>query len=129
MEPIEQIRAALAAFDAVVWSRCGGPLPLSMDREQRSPGWVQLGLERSEAGWRTLEALAWACEDMRRSGERVRFYPTAPPPGAAGPGEGLAFVLECYPEGGDQEERFGRIAAFLAWARTQSAGARPGAGP
>ncbi len=74
VKPIEQIKEAIGAFEAIAWASCGGP-----DRsEPRSAdcGWVKFQIEKSELGWRTLEFIAWVCSDMARAGERLQFFPT-----------------------------------------------------
>ena len=117
MKGIEQIKEAVAAFEAVSWSSCGetnidcavpGELPF---------GWVKFGIKKSETGWRTLEFLAWVFDDLRRAKERIQFTPTAPPPYLNEPGSCLSFVIECFPKDGDQETRFRKVAEFIDWCR------------
>jgi len=119
MTPIEEIEAAIKRFEAVEWSSSGYPLPAEAGGEPRDAGWVKFGLRKSELGWRTLEFLAWVCSDMTRGGERLRFFPTAPPPYLNTPGRCLSFVIECYPVGGDQEDRFKKGAEFIRWCRDE----------
>ena len=113
MEPIERIRRAVEGFEAVTWANCGYPLESSVDESPTDAGWVKFGLEKSETGWRTLEFLAWLVNDMVRAGERLHFFPTAPPPYLNEPGACLSFVLECYPYSGDMAERFQKVSEFI----------------
>lgn len=112
MRPVKRIEAAIRQFEAVVWCSSGYPLP-NAKGEPTDAGWVKFVLEKSELGWRTLEFLAWVCTDMIRAGERLEFFPTAPPPYLNTPGACLSFVIECYPLDGDQDERFQKVASFI----------------
>jgi hypothetical protein len=118
MSPVQEIEAAIKAFEGVAWSSSGYPLKTD-DGPPADVGWVKFGLVKSELGWRTLEFLAWACADMQRAGERLEFFPTAPPPYLNTPGDCLSFVLECHPHNGDQERRFRKVAEFIRWSGTE----------
>ena len=110
--PIAEIEASIKRFKAVDWSSSGYPIA----REHGEPidaGWVKFGLQQSPLGWRTLEFLAWVYTDMIRAGERLKLFPTSPPPYLNTPGECLSFVIECYPLDGDQDERFRKVAEFI----------------
>jgi hypothetical protein len=96
MRAIKKIERAIKQFEAVAWSSSGYPLE-GDQAEPTDAGWVKFGLRQSPLGWRTLEFLAWVCTDMIRAGERLTFFPTAPPPYLNKPGDCLSFVLECYP--------------------------------
>jgi hypothetical protein len=119
MTPIAEVEAAIKQFEAVEWSSSGYPLAADGEGEPTDAGWVKFGLRGSKLGWRTLEFLAWACTDMVRGGERLRFFPTAPPPYLNTPGKCLSFVLECYAVDGDQDSRFRKVAEFINWCRTE----------
>jgi hypothetical protein len=109
---INEIESALKKFGAIAWSSCGYPIPCESG-EPINAGWIKFGLKQSVLGWRTLEFLAWTYSDMIRAGERLKFFPTSPPPYLNTPGDCLSFVIECYPLGNDQEERFRRVASFI----------------
>jgi hypothetical protein len=79
-----------------------------------SPGWVKFGIEKSELGWRTLEFLAWAFDDMVRARKRLFFWPVSNPPYLNTPGECLSFVIECYIDRIDEQRGIQEIADFLA---------------
>jgi hypothetical protein len=115
MTPIAEVETAIKCFEAVEWSSSGYPLAGGDAGEPADAGWVKFGLRPSKLGWRTLEFLAWVCTDMAQAGERLRFFPTAPPPYLNTPGECLSFVLECYPKDGDQDQRFRKVAEFITW--------------
>jgi hypothetical protein len=119
MTPVEEIEAAIKAYDGVSWTASGYPLPGDATSPAADTGWVKFGVEKSELGWRTLEYLAWVCGDMARAGERLQFFPTAPPPYLNTPGSCLSFVIECYPLDGDQDSRFKKVAEFINWCRTE----------
>jgi hypothetical protein len=118
---ISEIEAAIKHFVAVQWSSSGFPIPCD-DGESIDAGWVKFGLEQSALGWRTLEFLAWTYTDMIRAGERLKFFPTSPPPYLNTPGNCLSFIIECYPIGDDQDERFRRVANFINWCREGTLG-------
>jgi hypothetical protein len=113
MKPIEEIKQAVDSFEAVTWSTCGGTVLDKSDEKYIECGWVKFGLQKTETGWRTLEFLAWTCTDMMRAGERLEFFPTAPPPYLNEPGDCLSFVIEVYPKEGDQDQRFHKVAQFI----------------
>jgi hypothetical protein len=113
MKPSDKLKAAVAAFEGVTWSNAGDAYPHSDDPTSIHPAWVKFGLQKSELGWRTLEFLAWATTDMIRAGERMEFFPTAPPPHLNTTGDCLSFVIEIHPQNNDQEERISKIAEFL----------------
>lgn len=119
MTPIQEIEDAIKHYEAIEWSSSGYPLKGEDSEEPTDAGWVKFGIKSSELGWRTLEFLAWVCADMVRAGERLKFFPTAPPPYLNTPGSCLSFVLECYPRDGDQDRRFKRVAEFITWARVE----------
>lgn len=110
--PIVEVENAIKQFKAVEWCSSGYPIDCE-GGESIDAGWVKLGFQQSPLGWRTLEFLAWLFTDMIRAGERLKFYPTSPPPYLNTPGECLSFVLECHPLNGDQDERFGKVAEFI----------------
>jgi hypothetical protein len=110
--PIAEIEAAIKRFKAVAWCSSGYPIACEQG-EPIDAGWVKFGLQQSPLGWRTLEFLAWVCTDLIRAGERLKFFPTSPPPYLNTPGECLSFVIECYPVDGDQDERFRKVAEFM----------------
>ena len=113
MTPSDKVKAAIAAFEGVAWSNASDPYPDPDEPSCIHPGWVKFGLVKTELGWRTLEFLAWAITDMVSAGERIEFFPTAPPPHLNDPGDCLSFVIEIHPKDNDQELRFARIAEFL----------------
>lgn len=116
---IEQVKQAIDSYNAISWSSCG---ETNIDRSnpQELPfGWVKFAVHKSEAGWRTLEFLAWAIGDMRKAQERIEFTPTAPPPYLNEPGACLSFVIEIFPKDGDHAARFAKVAEFLTWCRTE----------
>src|SRR5437870_1408518 len=119
MTPIQEIEAEIRAFEAVTWCSSGDPPSKADGGDLADVGWVKFGLCKSELGWRTLEFLAWICVDMIRAGERIRFFPTAPPPYLNTPGDCLSFVIECYPLAGDQDKRFKKVAEFIQSCRTK----------
>ena len=110
--PIAEIKAAIKRFEAVDWSSSGYPISCESG-EPIDAGWVKFGLHQSPLGWRTLEFLAWMCTDMIHAGERLKFFPTSPPPYLNTPGNCLSFVIECYPLDGDQDDRFRKVAEFI----------------
>ena len=109
---VDEIEAAIKQFEAVVWSNSGYPMPCKSG-EPIHAGWVKFGFRQSPLGWRTLEFLAWIFTDMECAGERLQFFPTAPPPYLNTPGDCLSFVVECYPLDDDQDERFRCVANFI----------------
>jgi hypothetical protein len=113
MAPIKKVKRAIAAFEAVTWSSCGDPYPYPEEPKRVHPGWVEFGIQKSELGWRTLEFIAWTTTDMIRAGERIEFFPTAPPPYLNDPGDCLSFVIEIHPKDNDQDTRFSKIAKFI----------------
>ena len=113
----ESIQEAVGAFEAVTWIACGDPSDDPSGNGYVGPGWVKFGIEKREVGWRTLEFLSWVCDDMIRAGERLRFFPIAPPPYLNEPGKCLSFVIECWPDNGDQKTRFPKVAEFITWCR------------
>ena len=117
MTAIEKIEAAVKAYEGVVWTSSGYPLQGKAGEAPTEAGWVKFGIAKTELGWRTLEYLAWVVGDMLAAGERLRFFPTAPPPYLNTPGECLSFVIECFPQCGDQVVRFGKVAEFINWCR------------
>ena len=119
MTPIQQVEDAIRHYEAIDWTSSGYPVKGEEGEQSTDAGWVKFGIKKSELGWRTLEFLAWACNDMVRAGERLRFFPTAPPPYLNAPGSCLSFVIECYPIDEDHDRRFKRVAAFIAWARVE----------
>jgi len=119
MKGIEQIKRAVDAFEGVSWSSCGETNIDCANPDELPFGWVKFGIEKSEVGWRTLEFLAWAINDMRRAQERIEFTPTAPPPYLNEPGDCLSFVIECFPKDGDHEARFSKVAEFIDWCRVE----------
>src|SRR5262245_17554545 len=116
--PVAEIEAAIQQFRAVNWSSSGYPIACDQG-EPIDAGWVKFGLKQSRSGWLTLEFLAWICADMNSAGERLRFFPTSPPPYLNTPGECLSFVIECYPLNGDQDERFRKVAEFINHCRKE----------
>lgn len=82
-------------------------------------GWVKFQLCQDKLGFRTLEFISWAVTDMLKAGERINLFPISPPPYLNEPGKSLCFVLECYPEHGDQEARFRKVAEFIDWCRAE----------
>ena len=119
MEPVEEIRRAIAAFSAVEWVSCGYPLKTRDSDETIDAGWVKFQLTQDRLGFRTLEFLSWAVTDMLNAGERLRFFPVSPPPYLNEPGKSVSFVLECYAENGDHEVRFKKVAEFIDWCRAE----------
>lgn len=61
---------------------------------------VVFDVERSEAGWRSLEFLAWVAHDMGRGDYDIQVRADSAPPYLNTPGSTLKFVLEgrCDPE-------------------------------
>lgn len=118
MHEMKEIETAIKGFSAVAWSSSGFPIPCD-GGEPIQAGWVKFGLKKTSLGWRTLEFLAWICADMIRAEERLRFFPTSPPPYLNEPGDCLSFVLECFPLGDDREVRFRRIASFIKSCREE----------
>ncbi len=110
--PIAEVESAIKRFKAVDWCSSGYPIACEHG-EPIDAGWVKFGLKQAPLGWRTLEFLAWLYTDMLRAGERLKFFPTSPPPYLNTPGECLSFVIECYPLNGDQDERFRKVAEFI----------------
>jgi len=119
VSPIGDVEAAVKALEGVTWTSSGYPLTDEHGGPPTDAGWVKFGVEKSELGWRTLEFLAWLSTDMLRAGERLEFFPTAPPPYLNTPGTCLSFVIECYPKDGDQETRFRKVAEFINSCREQ----------
>ena len=113
MTSIEKIKDVIASFEGITWCSCGGSTPHKEDSSRNDPGWVKFGIEKSELGWRLLEFLGWATTDMIRAGERLKLFPTSPPPYLNEPGNCLSFVIEIFPKDGDQETRFTKVAEFL----------------
>lgn len=111
LTPIQELGEAIRLFDAVKWVSTGEPKPLSHG-EYMVP-WVKFELSKSELGWRTLEFLAWAFEDISRSGEDVLLMPTSPPPYLNTPGAVLAFVVECRVDSVEDAERIRKTAGFI----------------
>ena len=112
MNAIKEVEAAIRQFEAVEWASSGFPRN-GDDGSSVDIGWVKFGLRASALGWRTLEFLAWLFTHMARAGERVDFFPTAPPPYLNTPGKSLSLVIECHPRNGDHESRFHKLAAFI----------------
>ena len=112
MTAVAEIEAAVKLFEGVYSCSSGYPLK-NRDDEMAKVGWVKFHIKKSELGWRTLEFLAWVCDDMTRAGERLEFFPTSPPPYLNTPGDCLSFVIECRPLDGDQDKRFRRVAEFI----------------
>jgi hypothetical protein len=110
--PIAEVEAAIKRFNAVDSCSSGYPIACE-DGEPIDAGWVKFGIQQTLLGWRTLEFLAWLYTDMISAGERLKFFPTSPPPYLNTPGECLSFVVECYPLDGDQDARFRKIAEFI----------------
>jgi len=81
-------------------SSCGGHHRPKLDLGQWRDGtwYVQFVVDHTEAGWKTLEFLAWAVNIDYRGGpgQHVIFVPKAPPPHEHGPGEVLSFFVEGY---------------------------------
>ena len=119
MTAIEEVEAAIKAYDGVSWSASGFSEQGGGNDGDSGPGWVKFGLEKSEMGWRALEFLSWVFGDMVKAGEQLVFVPTAPPPYLNEPGSCLSFVVECYPLDGDQEVRFRKVAEFINWCRSK----------
>ncbi len=117
MNSSDAIREAIAAFESVTLVSSGDPVTDPSDSKYTEAGWVKFVLEKSELGWRTLEFLAWVCDDMVRAGERLKLFPISPPPYLNEPGKCLSFVIECYPVDGDKERRFAKVAEFITWCR------------
>ena len=112
MSAVAEIEFAINLFEGVDWCSSGYPL-MNRDGETSDVGWVKFGLRKSELGWRTLEFLAWVCNDMAQAGERLEFFPTSPPPYLNTPGDCLSFVIEIHPINGDRDDRFRRVGAFI----------------
>jgi len=114
----------------VVAASSGYPLSGEAGTPPTDSGWVKFTVAKSELGWRTLEFLAWVVGDMVAAGERLHFFPVAPPPYLNTPGQCLGFVTECYPLDGDQDSRFRKVAEFVHrcrkehWAGCQGTAAR-----
>lgn len=113
MTPAERVKQAVESFEGITGSSCGDPKPDDDDPSWIHPGWVKFEIEKTELGWRVLEFLAWVTGDMLRAGERLKFFPSSPPPYLNEPGNCLSFVIEVHPKDGDQEERFTKVADFI----------------
>jgi hypothetical protein len=61
---------------------------------------TEFELSRDEAGWRTLEFLAWWVRDLSRSGEQIQLRPMALPPKAyeVQLGRTLKFIIDNFIE-------------------------------
>jgi hypothetical protein len=113
MTPTEQLNEAIRRYEGVTWSKLGEPQSDASDKNGVSPAWVKFGLAKSELGWRTLEFLAWAFEDMVRSKKRLFFWPTANSPAHNEPGQMLSFVVECYIDNLEDQGSIHEIANIL----------------
>jgi hypothetical protein len=113
MSPTQALHDAIKKFDGVDWVNFGDPKPDAEDSRGWAPGWVKFGLKKSEAGWRTLEFLAWAFEDMVRGKNRLFFFPISAPPYLNEPGATLAFVVECYVDSEAEVQKIQRMADLL----------------
>jgi len=113
MSSAQLVKDAISAFEGVTWINCGDPEPYDGDPLTMHPGWVKFGIEKSELGWRLLEFLGWLTSDMIRAGEKLEFFPNAPPPYLNEPGECLSLVIEIHPQDGDENIRFLKVAEFI----------------
>lgn len=111
MTAIEQLQGEIQAFEGVTWATAGEP---TGEGDATTPGWVKFGVAKNELGWRTLEFLAWAFEDLVHAGRQLQFFPTSAPPYLNEPGECLAFVVECYMDGSAEGGTIEEVALFLA---------------
>ena len=94
----------LASYTPDTYSFPGefGDLPHALLRRTRggleNEAWAntELELSRDEAGWLTLEFLAWWVRDLSRSGEQVQLRPMALPPKAyeVQLGRTLKFIID-----------------------------------
>src|SRR5262245_52014757 len=94
MLPTIQIQNTLATLGGVSWSSRGEFRSKVSSREKYRVGWIKFETRKSELGWRTIEFVAWAIDDLRRGEYRVRLFPTSAPPYLNTPGRCLAFVIE-----------------------------------
>ena len=92
-DPVVELKKAIELLGIVTWVNSGENKSENGEPEYHDC-WVKFGLPKSENGWRALEFLAWAVDDLQNSGYRIRFVPTSPPPYLNSPGECLAFVIE-----------------------------------
>ena len=113
MTPIESLHKVISQFEGVNWANFGDPKPNRNDEEEWAPGWVKFGIEKNELGWRTLEFMAWAFEDLVKAKYRLFFFPTSPPPYLNEPGECLSFVVECYIDTPKDELKIEEMAQHL----------------
>lgn len=96
----------LAAYPPRSYSLPGefGDLPHALlrrsKRGRKDEAWanVEFELTRDEAGWLTLEFLAWWVRDLSRSGEQVQLRPMALPPKAyeVQLGRTLKFIIDQF---------------------------------
>lgn len=94
MTPVEEVRAAIDAFEDVRWSLHDEPDPAKTD-DGEGIGWVNFEVEKSELGWRIIEFLAWALNgDLKHAGFQLLFTPFSPSPYHNDPGECLSYLLE-----------------------------------
>lgn len=114
MTPTEKLKEAICRYEGVAWSKSGEPQSDANDSKGVSPAWVKFGLARNELGWRTLEFLAWAFEDLVRSKKSLFFWPTANSPAHNEPGQMLSFVVECYIDNLDDQRSIHEIADVLS---------------
>jgi hypothetical protein len=102
LEEVQRLQDLLVKLEAVQWANSGAD----------EIAWLKFGLEKSEAGWRTLEFLAWIFGDMVEGGAPLIFFPVSPPPYLNQPGECLSFVVEIHPA---EDETYGkRIVEFMS---------------
>ncbi len=113
---IDMVKNSIKQFKAV--------LEISFDHETledvEAPefvemGWLEFKIDKSELGWRTLEFISWVCEDMKNAGERIKLFPSSPPPYLNTPGDSLIFNIEIYPKDNDSQERFENIANHFTY--------------
>jgi hypothetical protein len=117
--PVQEIATGLknlASYTPETYSFPGefGDLPHALLRRTggglKNEAWAntEFQLSHDEAGWLTLEFLAWWVRDLSRSGDQIQLRPMALPPKAYDVqlGRTLKFIIDhfiVFPDGSDNE--------------------------
>ena len=72
---------------------CGGHASPASYQEPEGQWRIGLDVDHTEEGWRSLEFLAWAVSDFRKSGRKITLGAFSHPPYLNTPGSCLFFVI------------------------------------
>ena len=82
---MQELSQVIASFPGIL---------ISTEQEEGEWWRITFDVKQTPEGWRSLEFLAWAVSDMKRSEYRITLQAASSPPYLNTPGQSLYFLIE-----------------------------------